>query len=565
MEAVLGSSRTSRSATRKSTLHRLRPSEGTAPELRTFVRERYLASEDYQARDFTRQGMEGLLITGGVPRERADWCSAVESITGLEVNERSRAAAGLILMRTGRGTYALSYGVGQHMLDPYFRDDEFGLEFATRCLDDDGVIKIRNQIMDGRGRVDEYSVSRGERIDDFGLDRFGAVVRRICGTVSGLSLTSLEAGRTRQVRVECSQATIKLPLATTVEQFLSDLQAIEDVCARPDPLPQLRFVNRVHTLDSRSQKAVQAQAILEKHLADPNSPRLTIGIPDSCQESYSSAQAFRARRGTRTIETNDLELHHLLQFIQDKPEGERLKALGDVRVTMFSDDDFLTPASVTTNGKEWLIADITMGTDRLFYGNGKWFEVGAGFLETLEEELTALFTQPQTVTLPRWTKGPLDSKGRDSHDEDWFNHQAAKPDGYLLFDKKDIVTGKFRGGGLEICDVLGPENQLICIKKAPASTAPLNHLFAQGVVAVETLRSDLEVRTKFLDQVAAHTPDHRLLDDFGTLRVVFGILLKDGQDIRVDSLFAFAQVSLLQAVRRLRAMNAEVEVVAIRR
>ncbi|MGW6489319.1 DUF6119 family protein [Streptomyces sp. NPDC055056] len=119
--------------------------------------------------------------------------------------------------------------------------------------------------------------------------------------------------------------------------------------------------------------------------------------------------------------------------------------------------------------------------------------------------------------------------------------------------------------GLEICDVLGPENQLICIKKAPASTAPLNHLFAQGVVAVETLRSDLEVPAKFLDQVAAHTPDHRLLDDFGTLRVVFGILLKDGQEIRVDSLFAFAQVALLQAVRRLRAMNAEVEVVAIRR
>lgn len=58
------------------------------------------------------------------------------------------------------------------------------------------------------------------------------------------------------------------------------------------------------------------------------------------------------------------------------------------------------------------------------------------------------------------------------------------------------------------------------------------------------------------------TPDHRLLHDFGTLRAVFGILFKDGQDIRVDSLFAFAQISMLQAVRRLRAMNAEVEVVA---
>ncbi|MFF5550577.1 DUF6119 family protein [Streptomyces olivaceoviridis] len=53
----------------------------------------------------------------------------------------SRAAAGLLFMRTGRGTCALSYGVGQHMLDPCFRDGEVGLEFATRCLDDDGVMR----------------------------------------------------------------------------------------------------------------------------------------------------------------------------------------------------------------------------------------------------------------------------------------------------------------------------------------------------------------------------------------------------------------------------------------
>ncbi|MFJ8133970.1 hypothetical protein [Streptomyces hydrogenans] len=63
--------------------------------------------------------------------------------------------------------------------------------------------------------------------------------------------------------------------------------------------------------------------------------------------------------------------------------------------------------------------------------------------------------------------------------------------------------------------------------------------------------------------MATPTPDHRLLEDFGTRRVVFGIRLKDGQDISVT--FAFAQVSLIQAAPRLRAMNAHVEVIAIRR
>ncbi|MFB7374184.1 DUF6119 family protein [Streptomyces sp. NPDC056222] len=432
-------------------MHRLTVPDGGDLELRNFVRDKYLDSDHYRTRDFLRQDIEGLLITGGVPRDRADWCDAAASITGLDVDEANRAAAGLILMRTARGTYALSYGVGQHMLDPYYRDDEFGLEFATRCLDEDGVIKVRNQIMDGRGRVDEYSVSRGERIDDFGLDRFGAVVRRICGTVSGLPLTSTESGRSRRTRVECSQATIKLPLATNLEQFLSDLQTIEDVCQRPDPLPQLRFVSRVHTLNSGSRKAVEAQDTLETLLEDPDCPRMTVGVPDACQEGYSTSQAFRLRRGTHTIETDDIALHDLLGLVSDKPHGERLKALGEVRVTMFSDADGQTPAGAATNGKEWLIADIPTGSDRLFYGNGKWFEVGAGFLQNLDEEVTRLLTEPKTVTLPSWPAGPLDSKGRDTHDEDWYNKHAAQQSGYLLFDKQNIRTGKFRGGGLEIC------------------------------------------------------------------------------------------------------------------
>ncbi|GAA3756782.1 DUF6119 family protein [Salinactinospora qingdaonensis] len=555
----------SNSRTRKSTLHRLRVPGGTRVELREFVRDRYLHRDDYQVRAFVRDGIEGLLVTGGIPRDRADWCAAVEAISGLDVNERSHAAAGLVLMRTKQGIYALSYGVGYHMLDPYYRDDRFGIEFATRCLDEDGVIKVRNQIMDGRGRVDEYSVARGERIDGFGLDRFSAIVRRICGTVSGIELTSLRSGKSERVKVECAESTIKLPLATTPEDFLDDLRAIEEVCAREEPLPELGGLARIRTLEPRGRKVTEARAALETLLANPESPRLTLGVPESCQEAFASAQAFRISRGTRSEELADLDLPTLLSFVQDEPEGERLRALGKVRIVPYSDDDLKTPASGTTRGHEWLIADIPVETDRLFYGQGEWFEVGADFLRTLEEELQRLLAEEPTVTLPSWPKGEIGKDRKDSHDEGWYNKQIAAQPGYLHFDKETVVTEKFKGGGLEICDVLGPDNQLICVKKALSKSAPLSHLFAQGVTAVEVLRGDSEVRQRFLEQVRAHTPNHRLLQDFGSLRVVFGILLKKGEGITVDSLFAFAQVSLLESVRRLRAMNAEVEIVPIYR
>lgn len=55
----------------------------------------------------------------------------------------------------------------------------------------------------------------------------------------------------------------------------------------------------------------------------------------------------------------------------------------------------------------------------------------------------------------------------------------------MLLDKDTVRTRRLRGGGLEIADALGPTDQFICVKKAD-STAPLNHLFAQGRVAIET-------------------------------------------------------------------------------
>lgn len=41
-----------------------------------------------------------------------------------------QAAAGLVILRTPTAGYALTYGMGRHMLESECKDDDFGLEFA---------------------------------------------------------------------------------------------------------------------------------------------------------------------------------------------------------------------------------------------------------------------------------------------------------------------------------------------------------------------------------------------------------------------------------------------------
>jgi uncharacterized protein DUF6119 len=146
-------------------------------------------------------------------------------------------------------------------------------------------------------------------------------------------------------------------------------------------------------------------------------------------------------------------------------------------------------------------------------------------------------------------------------DEGDYNKLVADQDGYALLDKQNVHTDRFRGGGMEIADALGPHGELVCVKRA-AKTAPLNHLFAQGRVAVETLRFDREVREKLLDKI----PDYHPVDrTFRAPTVVYGILLKDGQVLTTNSLFAFAKVSLLQAKTAPDGMGARLEIVSIPR
>ncbi|HEX5567016.1 MAG TPA: DUF6119 family protein [Streptomyces sp.] len=540
---------------RKTSLYRLRTPEGTELDLRIFVADHYVGREDYTAQEFDHAGLKGLLVTGTVNRGRASWCAAVESLTGIAVDVENRTSSGLLLVRAEKAVYALTYGLGHHMVNPFYLDSGFGLEFAVRCLDKDGVTLVRRHLMDARGRTDENSITRGDSIHRFGIESVGAIVSRITGVVPELPLSHVRKGG-RAVRVVSSDSSIKLPLACEPEKFLSDLRAVESICARPEPLPDFEFVARVRALRRKNEVVERLDGKLDELLAAPAVPRLALSAPSECLENYGAAESFKITGGGRSKQVGELELGDLLGFVSGAPPGSRLSGLGEVRVQMFSDAEGKEPLSGRVSGRRWITADVPMGSGRYFYWQGGWYEIGAEYLTSIDAELKELLDRPASIELPPWPEGM---------DEGSYNKEAAEETGYALFDTKNVHTEKFRGGGLEICDLLGPQGQLIHVKKADKSTADLNHLFAQGRAAVETLRLDRKVREKFLARVSEAHSGRRAEEVMDNLTVVFAILLKGGIPITVESFFAFAQVSLLQTARELQAMGARVEVVAIRR
>jgi uncharacterized protein (TIGR04141 family) len=101
------------SATRKTSLYRLRCAGPVGEEdLTSFVVADYLERDAFTVQAVDHEGLRGLLVTGSVVSQRAEWCDAFNSLTGQAVDESNRSAFGLLLVRTDTAVYGLACGLG---------------------------------------------------------------------------------------------------------------------------------------------------------------------------------------------------------------------------------------------------------------------------------------------------------------------------------------------------------------------------------------------------------------------------------------------------------------------
>lgn len=545
-------------ATSKTSLYRL-IEDGTG-ELLSLIRPRYLEREGFQARPVEHGPVQGLLVTGTTAPGPADWCQAFADLTGLAVAEANHTSFGLLIVRTDKHVYALSNGMGYLMIEPARINPGFGIHFAVRCLEKDRITKVRRQIMDARGRSDENSVTSGEHIRGFGIEEFGEIVSHIAGKISDVPLTYTDDNG-RGAHITGNDRSIKLRLGRTPESLMRDLRAIEEVCERDDPLPEFDFITQIRPLKAASDLVQNLDSRLDEMLGSDTPGRVGLAVPSECREGFDAAETFKIMLAGHTRYVDDMDAKVLIESVRNRPEGQRLPTLRKGKVQMFADTAAKEVISVNGSAGRWLTAELTEEGVHYFLWQGRWYQVGAEYLETVKRRVTELLARPSGVTLPAWPK--VESKD-ERNKEGYYNEKiAGAEEGYLCLDKKNVHTERLNGGGWEVCDLLGPEGQLIHVKKAH-STALLNHLFGQAKMCVETLKYDTEARKKFLDKLD-ELDSERPVPNLEEPVVVLGILLKDGERITPDSLFAFAKITLLHTDNMLKGQGARLEVVSISR
>lgn len=504
------------------------------------------AADDFASDPVDGLGDQALLVFGERPLHPRAWVGHVHSLTGLDLGYLSADAAALLIVRVEGETFALTFGGGRWLLRTHLVDRDFGLDLALRVLDADAVRQVRRQYLSAKARVDTNLVPAGQELWSFGIREHAELVRQLAGAISSkarmdLSHSRRSRRRTDTVPIDCTDR-MRLPLPESPQLLVADLREIARVLRDHDidpSLAPLRWVRRVPP--DRTDITDQAWEItldMLHVLDDPVSlayPGRFHGGPDVVR--------YVGQVGGLRIDSPQLALADLRDGLATVDRARRLRVLQTSRIGGL--DSSGDPLATDAPAAEWLTAQVDIDRDqRLVLLDGEWYDTSDGYRQHVARVIDTAFADRPEWDLPAWTEGRR--PGERWEEQDYNRYVADEIEGFVCLDRKLVRTPAHKRG-FEACDLLGPSGELVHVKAVSSRTGsgPLSHLFAQGIVAVDSL-TDRATWHRFVDLVREQHPDRA--DGLGARprTLVFAMHRSDGL-LTPDRLFTFARSELASA------------------
>ncbi|MGW1097584.1 DUF6119 family protein [Streptomyces sp. NPDC002455] len=541
---------------KKATVYRL-VRQGDEP-LVFCIQEKYADSDDFQVGEVSIDGVESLLVTGQIGADEPRWMPHVASLTGKKPPLKNTTSAVALIIPHGGYVYALTWGMGHLALEPSQLDSGFGLRFAIRKASADQVRSLTSHTLDTLARTARTSVPSGAALDAFGVEEIGEVISRLVGRVSTVGLTAASGKRDSYATVRGADG-LSIPLGKDPVDLMKDLTFLHQTVEKDSPVKGLEHFEHTRPLRPGNPMIGQLQKVLSASLA-PGAGGVALTWPAEWQEEHGEADSYKIRgAGAAGDEQPDeLELGHLLKPLSRWPEAERFNALKRLTIQGLNTDG--QSISRAIHGDKWITFQVDHDGKRYVFHQGRWFDIGGAYLDLLHSKVATILSRRSPLSVSGW---PLEvkSNGKISHaTEGAYNCLVQHDDSrFLCLDKKLLYTVQ-HPRGFEVCDLLGPDNELIHVKRMDGSVSA-SHLFNQAIVSVEALRRQPDALTRMQEVVRRESRGNRVMSsDFRPRKVVLAF---GGRAATPRALFTFSQVTLARCAQRLAELEVELEIIEI--
>lgn len=416
--------------------------------------------------------------------------------------------------------FAISFGVGRHLLKEGVVEERFGLKVVLNSVDQASFRSIDKTTLGSVPKHSREEMSRDVSPADFGIDIEQDLISSVTARTRDQRLGKIITGK------DALYLSVKVDV-TNITDFLSyclERYRSEDYKTIFDWIDQIAEV-RTGGLES------QLNSRLIEQINGNDLGKIWMAVPEIVD--WSDIRGFRYIRAKHAVLKDDLDLETFLENFDGQPiQLDDLKNSNIFAISARNDE-----ISVRWSAFRCLYAELRFMGNIYVLNNRKWYIIAQGFTEQVERDFTV--TSDSDIVLPDYTGG----------DEFTYNNFAADiHQGACCMDRKFIM----HGGGhnkIEFCDIFTGDKKIVHVKKYGGSSV-LNHLFAQGVVSGELFVSDEDFRVKLNQELPngsklANVHNRPNAPDY---EIVYAIISKSANPLDIPF---FSKVSFRNAKRRL--------------
>lgn len=425
----------------------------------------------------------GTLFIGQSPAVPPGWASFLSHYTpDAAARLRTQSCSAVLLIEADEGEqkrlFALCFGQGHHALDDDAIERGFGLKVVLNSVSRGQLRTLDTASLDTTVMQRRVQASRDSDLSAFDLDAHRNLLRLASGTpksgdfakaLAGKDALHLRAAIAPDKLAEHCEKALKLYRAT---DYKADFAFIDYV----QPVGERVLTEELDALAFNELKGMVAGTPSDLHLAIPD-----ILSPESGLEigyfGTGLSPGSKTAYGELAIEDYVAELKK--GDFSQIADMNSLKGSHEIRIIVDGEGDRSRKRKLYT----CFVHEVTLRSDIYVLFDGQWFRVSRDYHKEIEDGFGALLK-------------PAFRTATTAENERAFITEL-EPEADLISMDQTKVSPKGAGNAaLEPCDFLSRSKQFIHLKDGHSS-APLSHLWNQGLVSAEALVSDEVFRKGF--------------------------------------------------------------------
>jgi len=535
----------------------------------------YLYKEMYQdiesvllkEKMFKEEQYRQISTIGDIPNERISgylkknnknkpaWLDNIRALFDIEEIENISNSL-IFFVKTQSRVFAFTNGYASSVIDYKKIEWDFGVKVALNVLAGNEIRGLDTRKISLSNHQRREISSSGSTLYEYDFDFDEEFIDSITGRSHDEDFGSSLTGR------ESLHVNVKMNLMD-IEDYCKDLLVVYN---KKDYIEKFPFFDKLRINKDEQVYSKFNEQIIE---AIKNNKK------DCIQFLYPNIDEFGAFNYRFIYEKkykdyNDISLDNILDFIKDK----KIK-IEELCLKKFSVKISNNEYNKTYSLLDYLVFEFTDSEKKYIHTKNLILEVDNDFYSSIKAEIDQCevsnidgFKLPPIYYTEHEDSNKKRSKKVETEGE--YNSRVVKEN------EKELVNldkNNFRGfpdryqDQIEICDIITKNRKFICNKIYKHSSAPLSHLFMQGIVSANMLYEVKDYRIKINESVKSKFGDNFIGEDnINRSEITFvygiGIEIENGDHI-ADTLPFFSKISLRQSIRALKKLAYNVQIIRI--